>query len=150
MADGTGTGTALFPPDARDKLTLRLQNAVNGFVDEPRVAVESADRVLEETIADLTRTLEERRRTLRTTWQSLPPQGAPGQDAPRQGAPGEPAPATIDAAPPATARPRTGDTATGGTATGNTATGNTATGDTEQLRLALRDYRETAERLLRL
>lgn len=141
MADGT----ALFPPDARDKLTLRLQNAVNGFVDEPRAAVENADRVLEETIADLTRTLEERRRTLRTSWQSLPAQGAPG----------EAAPATIDATPPAASGHRPGDTTardtTGrGTTAGETATGGTATGDTEQLRLALRDYRETAERLLRL
>ncbi|MFF1381053.1 hypothetical protein [Streptomyces sp. NPDC058308] len=108
--------SALYPPDARDKLTLRLQNAVNGFVDNPRTAVENADSVLEEAIADLTRTLTERRRTLRTSWESLPAEGAPGAPPPPEGAP--------PAEPPA--------------------------GDTEQLRLALRDYRETAERLLRL
>ncbi|MEV7191373.1 hypothetical protein AB0N81_06135 [Streptomyces sp. NPDC093510] len=132
MADGT----ALFPPDARDKLTLRLQNAVNGFVDEPRAAVESADRVLEETIADLTHMLEERRRTLRTTWQSLPAEGAPAD------------PAITEAPAPTGTRPTTG-TATAQPPTGSPGS-RPSTGDTEQLRLALRDYRETAERLLRL
>lgn len=92
--------SALYPPDARDKLALRLQNAVNSFVDSPRAAVENADGVLEEAIADLTHLLTEHRRTLRTSWEAHPTEGA--------------------------------------------------TGDTEALRLALRDYRETAERLLRL
>ncbi|MFK4064372.1 hypothetical protein [Streptomyces sp. NPDC029674] len=136
MADGTGTGTALFPPDARDKLTLRLQNAVNGFVDEPRTAVEAADRILEETIADLTHTLAERRRTLRTSWQSLPAEGTGGTAGkPSPSSPSSPS-SSLDATPPATGS--------------HTPTGDTPTGDTEQLRLALRDYRETAERLLRL
>ncbi|MEU6124144.1 hypothetical protein ABZ831_19970, partial [Streptomyces sp. NPDC047123] len=71
--------SALFPSDARDKLTLRLQNAVNGFVDSPRTAVESADRILEEAIADLTRTLAERRQALRTTWS---PDASPGVRSP--------------------------------------------------------------------
>ncbi|MFI7315572.1 hypothetical protein [Streptomyces venezuelae] len=115
MADVHPEGTALFPIDARDKLALRLQNAVNGFVDGPREAVENADRILEEAIADLTHTLTERRNALRTTWQSHAAEVPPGE-------PGTPA-ATPEA-PPA--------------------------GDTEQLRLALQDYRETAERLLRL
>ncbi|MEU6821433.1 hypothetical protein ABZ921_12445 [Streptomyces atriruber] len=112
MADGT----ALFPIDARDKLALRLQNAVNGFVDGPRAAVENADRVLEEAITDLTRTLTERRRALRTTWQPHSAEPTPGE------------PTATEATPPAPP----------------------PTGDTEQLRLALQDYRETAERLLRL
>ncbi|MET8687842.1 hypothetical protein ABZV77_26900 [Streptomyces sp. NPDC004732] len=112
MADGT----ALFPIDARDKLALRLQNAVNGFVDGPRAAVENADRILEEAIADLTHTLAERRRTLRTTWQ------------PQTAAPTPADPHTPEATPPPPS----------------------PTGDTEQLRLTLQDYRETAERLLRL
>ncbi|MEU1115232.1 MULTISPECIES: hypothetical protein [unclassified Streptomyces] len=110
--------SGLYPPDARDKLTLRLQNAVNGFVDSPRAAVESADGVLEEAIADLTHLLTERRRTLRTSWEALPAEGVPGEPPPPGGAR-----TTAEAGP---------------------------TGDTEQLRLALRDYRETAERLLRL
>ncbi|MCF3119717.1 hypothetical protein IPZ68_08340 [Streptomyces arenae] len=99
------TRTSLFPPAERDKLALRLQNAVNAFVDGPRGAVEDADRVLEETITGLSQTLTERRRTLRTSWQHAPA--------------GE-------------------------------STGTTDSADTEQLRLALRDYRETAESLLRL
>ncbi|MFD6435429.1 hypothetical protein [Streptomyces venezuelae] len=131
MADVHPEGAALFPVDARDKLALRLQNAVNGFVDSPRTAVESADRVLEEAIADLTHTLAERRNALRTTWQSHAAEVPPGE-------PGTPA--TTPAAAPAT------------TPAGTPATtpATPPAGDTEQLRLALQDYRETAERLLRL
>jgi len=36
-----------------DKLTLRLQQAVTGFVDQPRHAVEEADHVLDEALARL-------------------------------------------------------------------------------------------------
>ncbi|QEU94651.1 hypothetical protein [Streptomyces kanamyceticus] len=97
--------TALFPPGERDKLILRLQNAVGGFVDGPGDAVEDADRVLEDTIQHLTAALAERRRTIRTSWQ--PPETTPE------------------------------------------ATPKEAT-NTEQLRLALRDYRETTERLLQI
>ncbi|MBA2948784.1 hypothetical protein [Streptomyces himalayensis] len=100
MADYEGTGT-LLPPDERDKLTARLQHAVNAFVDSPRGAVEEADEVLHEAVNRVTKTLAHRRRTIRTAWQSM----------------GE---------------------------------GEERTADTEQLRLALRDYRETAERLLSL
>ncbi|MFE0171916.1 hypothetical protein ACFWZ2_06335 [Streptomyces sp. NPDC059002] len=102
--------TALFPPDERDKLLLRLQNAVGGFVDGPRSAVEDADRVLEDTIARLTATLTDRHRTLHTTWQPTPPPDTPSPDTPAADAPA----------------------------------------DTEQLRLALCDYRETTERLLHI
>ncbi|WNZ11895.1 hypothetical protein [Streptomyces sp. 11x1] len=92
-------GSPLLPHDESDKLTLRLQHAVGGFVDEPRSAVEEADHVLEEVTARFTDAMTQRRRTLRNTWET-------GAD----------------------------DRAT----------------DTEQLRLALRDYRELTERLLRL
>ncbi|MEU7579028.1 hypothetical protein AB0B50_15655 [Streptomyces sp. NPDC041068] len=127
MAERTTTPahtTALFPATERDKLTLRLQNAVNGFVDGPRDAVEDADRILEETITGLTRTLTERRRTLRTSWESLPSEGRP--EGTSEGIPGSGAP-TPEGTP-----------------------AKTPTADTEQLRLALRDYRETAEHLLRM
>ncbi|QES41385.1 hypothetical protein DEJ49_10505 [Streptomyces venezuelae] len=125
MADVHPEGTALFPIDARDKLTLRLQNAVNGFVDSPRDAVENADRILEEAIADLTHTLTERRNALRTTWQSHATEVPP-------------------------TAPDTPASPAAGTATGTTPAATPPAGDTEQLRLALQDYRETAERLLRL
>lgn len=92
----------LLPHDECDKLSLRLQHAVAGFVDGPRGAVEEADHVMEEVASRITDALTQRRRTLRMSWQD----GADGKHA--------------DA------------------------------GDTEQLRLALRDYRELADRLLHL
>jgi len=95
------TGTRLFPHDEGDKLELRLRQAVSGFVDGPRDAVEEADHVLEEIAGRFTEAVNRRRRTLRVSWQQ-----------------GE----------------RSGAQATHP--------------DTEQLRLALRDYRELAERLL--
>ncbi|MGW0533041.1 hypothetical protein [Streptomyces sp. NPDC003032] len=119
--------TTLFPPADRDKLTLRLQNAVNGFVDGPRGAVEEVDHVLEDAIARLTDTLAERRRVLRSSWQTTPARSAPD-----------------GGAPPAAGVAPGGALATEGAPAESSAT------DTEQLRLALRDYRETAERLLRL
>ncbi|WP_037640578.1 hypothetical protein [Streptomyces bicolor] len=98
----------LLAHEERDKLELRVQQAVAHFVDQPRAAVEEADHAVEDLVGRFTEALAERRRTLRRTWQST--DGA------------DEIPATADAA----------DTA-----------------DTEQLRLALRDYRELAERLLR-
>ncbi|MFE7841591.1 hypothetical protein ACFU53_37715 [Streptomyces sp. NPDC057474] len=94
-------GSPLLPHEEGDKLTLRLQHAVGGFVDEPRSAVEEADHVLEDVAARFTDAMTQRRRTLRAAWQS------PADD-------------------------------------------REASTDTEQLRLALRDYRELTERLLRI
>jgi hypothetical protein len=102
--EGEGHGTPLLPRDECDQLESRLQHAVVGFVDGPRDAVEEADHVLEELAARFTDAVNQRRRTLRGSWQ-LAESGAKG----RQKA---------------------------------------ATADTEQLRLALRDYRELTERLL--
>jgi hypothetical protein len=100
--DPHATGTRLFPHDEGDKLELRLRQAVSGFVDGPRDAVEEADHVLEEIAGRFTEAVNRRRRTLRVSWQQ-----------------------------------------------GNERSGAQATHpDTEQLRLALRDYRELAERLL--
>ncbi|MEU6554914.1 hypothetical protein ABZ915_32255 [Streptomyces sp. NPDC046915] len=95
------SAASLVPHEETDKFGLRLQQAVSGFVDEPRDAVEEADRVVEEIAARFTEAVGRRRRTLRMSWQSA--DDKPG-----------------------------------------------STADTEQLRLALRDYRELAERLLRL
>ncbi|MDX3580300.1 hypothetical protein OG920_13590 [Streptomyces europaeiscabiei] len=94
-------GSPLLPHDECDKLTSRLHHAVGEFVDEPRSAVEEADHVLEEVTARFTDAMTQRRRTLRTSWQT-------------------------------------------------TADDRASTTDTEQLRLALRDYRELTERLLRI
>ncbi|MER5882453.1 hypothetical protein ABT160_01350 [Streptomyces sp. NPDC001941] len=87
----------LFPQGERDKLALRLQQALGGFVDEPRGAVREAASVLEDVTEHLTATLTERRRTLRAAWDD-------------------------------------GDGPSG----------------TEELRIALRTYREMTERLLKL
>ncbi|GAB2929234.1 hypothetical protein [Streptomyces heilongjiangensis] len=103
-AEGRASGASaghLLPNEETDKLSLRLQHAVGGFVDGPRSAVEEADHVLEEAASRFTDAVNQRRRTLRATWES------------------------------------------GGGERGSSA-------DTEQLRLALRDYRELTERLLRL
>ncbi|WP_443050466.1 hypothetical protein [Streptomyces sp. NBC_00286] len=96
---GVGGSTGrLMSHDEADKWTLRLQHAVAGFVDGPRDSLEEADQVLEEVTERFTEAVTQRRRTLRTSWQT------PGDEK----------------------------------------------ADTEQLRLALRDYRELAERLLRI
>lgn len=111
-ANGTAGHTGRHGPDARlladdtcDRLSAQLRQAVAGFVDRPRDAVEEADLVLHEITERLTDALTERRRALAQNWK------APASGDPKKG----------DAAPAA---------------------------DTEQLRLALRDYRQLAERLL--
>ncbi|MGW7546626.1 hypothetical protein ACWGKQ_36785 [Streptomyces sp. NPDC054770] len=96
-----GRGERLMPNEECGQLERRLEHAVTGFVDEPRTAVEEADRAVEEISARFTDAVDRRRRTLRGSWQSA--------DADRPG-----------------------------------------TADTEQLRLALRDYRELADRLLHM
>ncbi|WP_055564641.1 hypothetical protein [Streptomyces atriruber] len=87
----------LLPQSDRDKLTLRLQHALNTFVESPRQALEEADGVFDEAVTQLTATLTERHRVLRAGWR--------GQDTEAQ---------------------------------------------TEELRLALRQYKETTELLLRM
>ncbi|MEU1261024.1 hypothetical protein ABZ473_02845 [Streptomyces cellulosae] len=108
-ADGTpghhGGDDRLLADDTCDRLSAQLRQAVAGFVDRPRDAVEEADLVLHEITERLTDALTERRRTLTQHWKT-----------------------------PASGDPKKGDAATAA--------------DTEQLRLALRDYRELAERLL--
>ncbi|MFI0979131.1 hypothetical protein ACH4SP_19275 [Streptomyces sp. NPDC021093] len=70
QAPGQGRGAHLLPHGERDKLGLRLQQAVNHFVDEPRRAVEEADHVLEEATRHVAETLAEHRRSLRGAWES--------------------------------------------------------------------------------
>ncbi|MFI6473129.1 hypothetical protein ACIBL5_23055 [Streptomyces sp. NPDC050516] len=90
-----GSEQRLLPAGERDKLAVRLQQAVNNFVDSPRHAVEEADGAIDEMVTLLTNALTERQRTLRANWQSQDTQA-----------------------------------------------------ETEELRVALQQYRETAERLL--
>ncbi|MGV9451001.1 hypothetical protein [Streptomyces sp. NPDC003635] len=96
-----GESAPLLPRDEADKLELRLQHALSGFVDKPRAAVEEAEQVVEEVTGRVTEALNQRRRTLRGSWQGGDAKGA-------------------------------------------------SNADTEQLRLALRDYRALADRLLHL
>ncbi|MFF1462245.1 hypothetical protein [Streptomyces sp. NPDC058330] len=59
----------LMPAHERDALSLRMRQAVSDFVENPRQAVEEADSAFDSIVADLTEALDERRRTLRASWQ---------------------------------------------------------------------------------
>lgn len=96
-APDAGVASTLLPQDQHDKLGLRLQQALNTFVESPRQAVEEADGLYDDAVRHLTETLTERRRVLRESWQ-----------------------------------------------------GHDTEAHTEELRLALRQYREATERLLRI
>jgi len=65
-AGGRKPTPEMLPQGERDKLTLRLQQALNTFVDSPRQAVEEADSVFDEVTTHFTNTLTERRRVLRS------------------------------------------------------------------------------------
>ncbi|WP_329216777.1 hypothetical protein OG352_12610 [Streptomyces sp. NBC_01485] len=118
----TAPGAPLLPDDEYDRLASRMRDAVVGFVDGPRDAVAEADQVLEELAARFTDAMDRRRRTLRGSWQQQQQQQQP--------------------------------TAAGGKdrSSASSATSSTSAEavDTEQLRLALRDYRELTERLLHI
>ncbi|MFD9543912.1 hypothetical protein [Streptomyces sp. NPDC060022] len=90
-------GMPLLPVKEQDSLTERMQQAVADFVESPRQAVEEAENTFDKIVADLTEAIEERKRTLRTSWQT---QGTEAR--------------------------------------------------TEELRLALQQYRDVGERLLRV
>ncbi|GGU77264.1 hypothetical protein GCM10010260_07060 [Streptomyces filipinensis] len=98
----SGAAAPLLPHDETDHWERRMRQLAAGFVDEPRGAVEEADRALEEIVARFGEAVDRRRRTLRRSWEASEDRG-PGSET-----------------------------------------------DTEQLRLALRDYRELAGRLLHL
>ncbi|MDN3264099.1 hypothetical protein QWJ26_30655 [Streptomyces sp. CSDS2] len=94
----SGHGSPLIAREEVEEWQRRMREVVGGFVDQPKGAVERADRTLEEIAARFSEAVTRRRRTLRMSWEGAEERG------------------------------------TGA--------------DTEQLRLALRDYRELAERLL--
>jgi hypothetical protein len=62
-------GSEPLPQGERDKLALRLQQALSTFVDSPCQAVGEADAVFDEIATHLTNTLTEQRRVLRQSWQ---------------------------------------------------------------------------------
>lgn len=59
----------VLPSEERDKLQLRIQHAVGGFVDEPRAAVEEAASAVDALTERVTEILGQRRGTLRASWQ---------------------------------------------------------------------------------
>ncbi|MFI2780995.1 hypothetical protein [Streptomyces sp. ALB3] len=64
-----GTDRPLIPRDEQDALSLRMQQAVTDFVEDPRRAVESADNTFDRIVSSLTEALAERSRVLRASWQ---------------------------------------------------------------------------------
>ncbi|MDG4862455.1 hypothetical protein P8605_30400 [Streptomyces sp. T-3] len=63
--DRAGGTSPLVPAAERDKPALRLQHALNGFVDDPRRSTTDAEDVLEEVVDHVTRGLQERRTAIR-------------------------------------------------------------------------------------
>ncbi|MFE3722094.1 hypothetical protein [Streptomyces cyaneofuscatus] len=59
-------GRPLFAPEQREKFDARIHQAVAGFVENPRQAVQEADAAFDEVVAELTQALAERSRLLRT------------------------------------------------------------------------------------
>ncbi|MET7370703.1 hypothetical protein ABZS61_33545 [Streptomyces sp. NPDC005566] len=66
----TPANTPLLPVKEQESLAERMQQAVAEFVESPRQAVEEAESTFDRIVADLTEALEERKRTLRTSWQA--------------------------------------------------------------------------------
>ncbi|MFJ7330631.1 hypothetical protein ACIQVN_30835 [Streptomyces cyaneofuscatus] len=61
----TGKDRPLFSADERDKFDARIHQAVAGFVENPRQAVQEADAAFDEVVAGLTKALADRSRLLR-------------------------------------------------------------------------------------
>lgn len=60
---------SLLPADERDRLTLRLQEALNNFADRPLEALEVAEAIFDEAAAHLASSLAKRRSALHDGWQ---------------------------------------------------------------------------------
>ncbi|MEU1349034.1 hypothetical protein [Streptomyces sp. NPDC005795] len=63
-ANTAGNNRPLFPDGDHDRLTQRLQHAVSEFVENPRLAVEEAERTFDTVVDGLTDSLQEHRRAL--------------------------------------------------------------------------------------
>ncbi|MFD4278231.1 hypothetical protein R2B67_34915 [Streptomyces cyaneofuscatus] len=61
----TGKDRPLFSADEREKFDARIHQAVAGFVENPRQAVQEADAAFDEVVAGLTKALADRSRLLR-------------------------------------------------------------------------------------
>ncbi|MGW7396430.1 hypothetical protein ACWGH7_07960 [Streptomyces cyaneofuscatus] len=59
-------GRPLFAAETREKFDARIHQAVAGFVENPRQAVQEADAAFDEVVTELTQALAERSRLLRT------------------------------------------------------------------------------------
>lgn len=62
---GADSGRPLFAPEERDRFDARIHQAVAGFVENPRQAVQEADATFDEVVAGLTEALATRSRLLR-------------------------------------------------------------------------------------
>ncbi|WP_432150212.1 hypothetical protein [Streptomyces sp. bgisy029] len=61
----TGKDRPLFSTEEREKFDARIHQAVAGFVENPRQAVQEADAAFDEVVAELTKALADRSRLLR-------------------------------------------------------------------------------------
>ncbi|MGW7227707.1 hypothetical protein [Streptomyces cyaneofuscatus] len=61
----TGKDRPLFSTEEREKFDARIHQAVAGFVENPRQAVQEADAAFDEVVAGLTKALADRSRLLR-------------------------------------------------------------------------------------
>lgn len=68
--EATPAGMPLLPVKEQESLTERMHQAVADFVESPRQAVEEAESTFDKIVADLTEAIEERRRSLRSSWQA--------------------------------------------------------------------------------
>lgn len=64
----SGPSFPVLPSSEHEALDERLRQAVSGFVDSPRGAVEEADVLFEELASRINALLTERRETLRSAW----------------------------------------------------------------------------------
>ncbi|WP_326573630.1 hypothetical protein OG250_00650 [Streptomyces sp. NBC_00487] len=64
----------LLPSAERDKILLRLRQALNTFADTPREALEEAESAYDAATAQLVSALAEQRRVLRAGWQDRDPE----------------------------------------------------------------------------
>ncbi|MFD4384794.1 hypothetical protein, partial [Streptomyces bacillaris] len=62
---GAHPGRPLFAAEQREKFDARIHQAVAGFVENPRQAVQEADAAFDDVVAGLTEALAERSRLLR-------------------------------------------------------------------------------------